>query len=306
MSGSIYKITCNPTNKAYVGQVTDIKYRHGKPYNYGPIGRWSDHVSSAMREASNTPLAKAIREYGEDSFTVEILETDLLERLDELEAKWIDQLGTYVPNGFNVNRYSRNKHRETSTIQDYFAGKVSSARICPIKRNGVYRIVYLKLNLTNGDTRRLTFGQDRHVGFEDALREARTLAQTLHCPVTEDDIAVLDALPSLDAVRSKLSNQPVTRVMITTASGLVAVYLRTASMATYKDQLRVCFGGKRIAMDTAYNTALEFVDRLDKSETCEIVDKLSRSQQQAATLQDVASPAEENGVNATMGCASPA
>jgi group I intron endonuclease len=283
MSGSIYKITCKPTNKIYVGQATDVKYRHEKPYNYGPIGRWSDHISSAKRGKSNTPLAKAIREYGEDNFTVEILETDLLERLDELEAKWIDQLGTHVPTGLNVNRHSRNKHRDTTTIQDYFAGKVSSARICPIKRNGVYRIVYLKLNLTTGDTRRLTFGQDSHSSFEDALCEARTLAQTLGCPVTDECNSDLSALSSLNIIRSKLSNHPITRILITTAGGLIAVYLRTASMTSYKDQLRVCFGGKKIAIDSAYNTALQFIDRLDKAETCEIVDKVFKSRQQVAT-----------------------
>jgi len=259
-----------------------------------------------MRNASSTPLAKAIREHGEEKFNIEILETDLLERMDELEAKWIEQLESYVPNGLNVNKHSRNKHRSTTTIQEHFVGKVSSAKISPIRREGVYRIVYLRLALKAGGTRRLTFGQDSNIGFEDALREAHTFAQTLGCPVTEENHTETTVHSSTETIRSSLSGRPLTRIMITMANGLVAVYLKTADMKSYKDQLRICFGGKTITKSVAYASALQFVDSLDKTATCEVIDKVSRSQQQAATQQDVASPAEENGVNATMGCASPA
>ena len=32
MSGCIYRITCIPTGKSYIGQTTDVKYKNGKPY----------------------------------------------------------------------------------------------------------------------------------------------------------------------------------------------------------------------------------------------------------------------------------
>ena len=37
--GFIYKLTCIPTGKSYVGQVKELKYKNGKPYNYGVEGR---------------------------------------------------------------------------------------------------------------------------------------------------------------------------------------------------------------------------------------------------------------------------
>jgi hypothetical protein len=47
MSGAIYQITNVSTNLKYIGQATNLKYKNGKPYNYGATGRWSDHICSA-------------------------------------------------------------------------------------------------------------------------------------------------------------------------------------------------------------------------------------------------------------------
>ena len=81
--GSIYKLTCTPTGLSYVGQTRDHKTKGGKPYAYGVIGRWNDHVSCV----SSTPLGLAIQANGPGAFKVETLETGVAEdRLDEREA----------------------------------------------------------------------------------------------------------------------------------------------------------------------------------------------------------------------------
>lgn len=56
MSGIIYQITCKSTNLKYIGQATNLKYKNGKPYNYGAKGRWSDHLCAS--KTRNTPFLK--------------------------------------------------------------------------------------------------------------------------------------------------------------------------------------------------------------------------------------------------------
>ena len=77
-SGSIYQAKSKTTNKIYVGQTQDTKTKDNKQYKYGVVGRWSDHVSSALR-GSKTPLATTIQELGADDFELTCLETGIQE-----------------------------------------------------------------------------------------------------------------------------------------------------------------------------------------------------------------------------------
>jgi group I intron endonuclease len=96
MNGYIYKITCTKTNLCYVGQTQkDLS------------NRMKHHIYNSKNKES--PLAKAINEHGEQNFTIEVIERADLNRLDEIEAKWIKQLNTVSPNGYNV--YSHGRYR---------------------------------------------------------------------------------------------------------------------------------------------------------------------------------------------------
>ena len=117
-SGFIYKVTCTPTGKHYIGQAREFKHKLGEPYKYGTQGRWNDHVSSSR--TSSTAFASAIREYGKDAFTVQELEKASLNSLDALEAKWIETFDCVVPKGYNLMRHSQNKHRSESNLNQFF------------------------------------------------------------------------------------------------------------------------------------------------------------------------------------------
>jgi hypothetical protein len=263
MSGSIYKLLCEPTGKVYIGQTCDFKIKNGIAYNYGPLGRWSDHKSSAKR--TDTPLAQAIREYGEDAFKLEVLEQDLLEKLDELEAKWINKLDCILPNGLNVATHSRNKHHLSTTLQDYYKEIAIKASIRPIKNDGKYRLIYLILTLKDNKSVRLCFGQNSSVDFETALSDARTFATGIGCPIEELDNKYTIKL-------TQFEDKEITKVRITTASNLIAIYVITNETKSYKDQVRICFGGKTISKEDAYNEALKFIELLDLDEECIIED----------------------------------
>ena len=83
--GVIYVITCLLTGMKYVGQTTrSVKVR------------FKEHSKK------NTPLGKAIQEFGEENFIIEVIEECETEKqLNEREIFWVAQLNCKVPNGYN-------------------------------------------------------------------------------------------------------------------------------------------------------------------------------------------------------------
>lgn len=82
----IYKITNQLNGKSYIGQSIDI------------MGRWRRHRVQAQKE--DTPLYCAIRKYGIDNFTFEVVEECSFEELNNREIYWIQYYNTYYA-GYN-------------------------------------------------------------------------------------------------------------------------------------------------------------------------------------------------------------
>ncbi len=93
--GYIYKITNLITGKIYVGKTkTPIEHR----FKCG-------HVWQALKHPDRTsiPLQNAIRKYGADNFSIEVIEECPLDNLNDREKFWIAELDTRNPDvGYNV------------------------------------------------------------------------------------------------------------------------------------------------------------------------------------------------------------
>ncbi len=285
--GFIYKITCKPTGKLYIGQTREFKHKNGKPYRYGIQGRWCDHISSAKTSVSE--FATAIRSYGKEAFLVEELETADLERLDALEAKWIAYYNSVVPNGYNTARHSQNKHRNESNLYEFFQGSVNNAVLRKIHKKGVHTLVYVILTLENGEQRRIVFGNNKDDTFEHAWKSANEFVQKLQCSYSEDTSYSHDPLERYASKLQEYADKQITKIRITSASQLIAVYITTSEAKSWKDQTRICFGGKTIPKDIAYELAMLFVDQLPKT-TQTIVQDTCQSQQQVAATTGEATP----------------
>jgi hypothetical protein len=279
MSGIIYQITCTATNQQYIGQATKHKYKNGKPYNYGASGRWSDHVASSKNR--NTPLCKAIQQYGKDKFTIEVLEEGLLMSLDEREAHYIAEHNTIHPAGYNVASHSRNRHRDTSNLHVFYEGKVQSAIISPIRNNGEYKMAYVYLTLLDDTQERISFGQKGENTFDDTMDELMEFLERLECPFTTSSVSSTILSEKYASKLEEFKDKEITSVRITSASGLVAVYIGTSDMKLNKEHKRICFGGKTISKEEAYEIAKQFVAELHISEKL-IYDSFQCQQQATA------------------------
>ena len=87
--GYVYKITNTVNNKAYIGISI-----------HEPIkGRIKDHLSGK----GNRIIANAVKKYGRDAFTYEILEADVFDEfLTRLEVAYIANYNTVAPYGYNL------------------------------------------------------------------------------------------------------------------------------------------------------------------------------------------------------------
>jgi hypothetical protein len=102
--GEIYKITNTITGKFYVGQTRSHRLNHKKYRPFGYLGRFRDHIAESKSSKINNCryLNSSIRKYGSDNFTCEKLLECPLNELDFYETKFISEMNTKFPNGYNL------------------------------------------------------------------------------------------------------------------------------------------------------------------------------------------------------------
>lgn len=94
--GFIYKVTNNVNNKVYIGQsVFDIQKR------------FKEHLRDSRKESNSCrPFYDAINKYGQENFSISIIEEVENEKLNEREQYWISYFRSYIGfedcNGYNA------------------------------------------------------------------------------------------------------------------------------------------------------------------------------------------------------------
>ena len=139
---TIYMVVCLVNGKRYIGK-TKNKLRY----------RWTAH------KRGSTLLSAAIRKYGADNFTIEVLDTaDSVPELNKLEVMYIRRYSTVTPNGYNVreggaggygpyglrryegsvvrgdNHYSRKHPEKMSRGEKHYAAKLTYRQVENIRR----------------------------------------------------------------------------------------------------------------------------------------------------------------------------
>ena len=102
--GEIYKMTNTTNGKIYIGQTRSHRLNHNKYRPFGYLGRFNDHISEANSGKKNHSryLNYALRKYGKDSFTCELIHTCDVAELDKHEMQYIIEYNSKFPNGYNL------------------------------------------------------------------------------------------------------------------------------------------------------------------------------------------------------------
>ena len=102
--GEIYKMTNTTNGKHYIGQTRSHRLNHDKYRPFGYLGRFKDHIHEAHsnKKHNSRYLNSALRKYGEECFTCELIHTCKVSELNELEKQSISEYNSKFPNGYNL------------------------------------------------------------------------------------------------------------------------------------------------------------------------------------------------------------
>jgi group I intron endonuclease len=134
--GYIYKITNTVNKKIYIGQ-TKLEE---------PELRWKKHLWAIYAGTGCPVLAKAVKKYGKDKFTFEVLIICFDESRYEMEKLYIKKYNSLIPNGYNI--------QEGGVQPISFAGRKHSQatkEIIGYKNSNVYKEIKLQEQLTNNE-----------------------------------------------------------------------------------------------------------------------------------------------------------
>ena len=121
----IYKITNKINNKAYIGQSVNI------------FQRWKYHRTHIDNEQA---LYKALKKYGVENFTFEILEETEADKniLNEKEIYYIEKYKTYGKGGYNLTPGGGSAHNAFINISEQDIIDIRTRKIKPESPTAVY------------------------------------------------------------------------------------------------------------------------------------------------------------------------
>jgi len=114
----IYKFTHIDTSRVYIGQTIQE-----------PNRRRLEHLSDSRYTKRTHRFHNALRKYGKDAFTFEVIDTaSNLDELNLLETKYIKEYNS-IENGFNIRNGGNNKtHNQESIEKMRIAQKAAHTR----------------------------------------------------------------------------------------------------------------------------------------------------------------------------------
>jgi group I intron endonuclease len=90
--GFIYKITNTVSKKCYIGETTEVN----------PEDRWKGHKQAISKGRGCPALGDAVKKYGLDKFTFQVLIICFDEDRYIYEKEYIKKYNSVVPNGYNI------------------------------------------------------------------------------------------------------------------------------------------------------------------------------------------------------------
>jgi len=188
VEGEIYKITNKVTGKCYVGQTRSHRLNHGKYRPFGHLGRFRDHISEANSNKPNQSryLNSSLLKYGSDNFMCEKLITCKVDELDEYEVKYISELNTKFPNGYNLTDGGQGRGAlkgEKIVLDETLLVKPEIKEKVPLKKSDfTKKLISERLKESKGDTEHrnmmMKLSQEQHLSKKFEMLRHVTVDQT--------------------------------------------------------------------------------------------------------------------------------
>jgi hypothetical protein len=144
----IYKITNKTNQKVYIGQAVSHIRKCSKFVPHGTTGRFNKHIHEALgnnsAKYSCRNLNNAIKKYGQDNFTLQLLHNCNLEDANKLESEEIIKHNSLAPNGYNL---VTNCSSFCPSIE--FRKTLSSGLINSLVDKRIERIMKYQLNISD-------------------------------------------------------------------------------------------------------------------------------------------------------------
>lgn len=270
-----------------------MKYRKAGKYvrKFGYEKRFLEHKKLTVGKKASM-LGKAMQQIGIDKFYVELLEECDVDYIDERERYWIDNLQTLYPSGYNVLYGAPYSHNEAVRVKisegmkAFFQAdgvrkvyseahknafknipidNIKSIQLRPIKQNNANKIVYMYVLNDDGSKIRRRYG-GLHEAYDDAYERCYNDALQL----VQGNSDKISTSTRLDSCSSDLINTNVESIELRLHTmkehKLVAAYVMASDSGGSKKK-RYVFGGKTIDVKDAFNTAMEFVNKIKRSDT---------------------------------------
>jgi hypothetical protein len=144
----IYKITNNINKKIYIGQAISHIRKRNKLIPHGTEGRFNTHLQETFGDNNSKyscrNLNNAIKKYGKNNFTLQLLHNCNLEHANQLESEEIINHNSLSPNGYNLTTSCKSF---CPSIE--FRKKISSGIIHSLIDKRIKRIMKYEVNITD-------------------------------------------------------------------------------------------------------------------------------------------------------------
>lgn len=259
--GFIYKISCNKTNKIYIGQTTqtiDERWYEHK-YSSTTYMKWKngDYKPNNWRGTSSY-LYKAMCKYGISEFSVAQLIEIPDNELDSFEKFYIQHLNTLAPNGYNL-----------TTGGGHFKHCEKTKKVISEKVRGI-----MLSNIDNFRTSEKTKGLPPYVAYKQSgtyeayyvnnhpLCKRKYFSSKTHGSIEEAKIAIVRFMEVLET--NKTTHQP------TNNSGLPkglrklnnGYLVRKTHNKLYYEKL---FTDKKLTIDQNKQNAIEYLKQITQN-----------------------------------------
>lgn len=161
MSVGIYKIENQLNHKIYIGQSTRIERR------------FSEHCRN-----ETSVIDRAIKKYGANNFSFEILEECPVDELDEKEKFYIGFFKSITPNGYNITEGGRENHENFYYLSQQ---NVEDIRQALLNSDLSFEEIGQKFGITSRSVRMINDGGSHYSdNYLYPIREVLDLSKKFH------------------------------------------------------------------------------------------------------------------------------